>query len=118
MSAPLGSQGAGLELAGAAREPAWVRNGSAQVQQDYKVALGFEQMLVEQLAGALRPSEAEAESQEGGDAAGGMLSSLLPQALAQGVVGGGGLGLAAQLTREMQPLGGAARPAAGGGTAS
>ncbi len=29
--------------------PSWVRHGSTQTQQDYKVALAFETVLVEQL---------------------------------------------------------------------
>ncbi len=114
---------AGLPVADAALEPAWVRHGSARVQQDYQAALGFEQMLVEQLANSLaQPAAGEGEG-AGGEESGGTgaspLSSLLPQSLAQGVVSGGGLGLAASLTRELEGVGGAPAAAGtpGGGTA-
>jgi hypothetical protein len=92
-------------------EPDWVRNGSPQVQQEYAVGLEFERMLVQQLAGSLTASSGssgEASEGEGADAAGSVLSSMIPNALAEGVVAGGGLGLAADLTRQLQEGAGAA----------
>ena len=106
-------------------EPAWVRRGSAQVQQDYQVALGFEQVLAQQLTSAMveagglggEGSSPEGESNGGEESSGGTaglgaLSALLPQSLASGVAGAGGLGLAAQLTREAMSVQGGAHPAA------
>ncbi|HEX5223689.1 MAG TPA: hypothetical protein VFW29_01040, partial [Solirubrobacteraceae bacterium] len=87
-------------------EPAWVRNGSTQVKQDYRTAQAFEQMLVEQLAASLTeaggPGEAGSESEGQGEGAlpklgGGAFSAMLPQALSHGILAGGGLGLAQQL---------------------
>ncbi len=94
----------GLPPVDSTLEPDWVRKGSAQVQQDYQVALGFEEVLTQQLASAMAPSGSEEESGEG-EGSGGFgssgLSSLLPQALSQGIASGGGMGLASQLTRDM-----------------
>jgi hypothetical protein len=120
----------GLPAVNSASEPAWVRQGSKSVKGDYQAALAFEGTLIEQLSKALvatsglpaqgEPSEEEAGSSEeaapGAQASSGLLSSLLPQALAGGVVDAGGLGLAAQLTRELAGVGNASQPAAGGGT--
>jgi Rod binding domain-containing protein len=81
--------------------PAWVRNGATQVKQDYEVATGFEETLLEQLSSALTAGGLTGE-EEGGEGSGDSgFSSMLPQALAQGVTSGGGLGLAAELTRDM-----------------
>ncbi|MGB2712141.1 MAG: hypothetical protein WBC33_11575 [Conexibacter sp.] len=55
-------------------------------------ALGFERLLVQQLASSLADS---AQDALGGSSP---YASLLPDALAEGVMAGGGLGLAAQLT--------------------
>jgi len=122
---------AGLPVANQALEPAWVRHGPASTQKAYQTALAFEQTLVEQLAKSLTATsglggessqEGEAGSEEGGssarDAAGGELSSMLPQALSAGVMHAGGLGLAAQLTRELQGVQGAAEARLSGGTAA
>jgi hypothetical protein len=108
-----------------AGEPAWVRSGSAEVQKSYAAALAFEQTLVEQLAktmlagdGLAAQGEGETGSEEGAtpsDAGSTLLSSLLPQALAGGVTGSGGFGLAAELTRGSAD---ASRAATSGGTAA
>ena len=92
-------------------EPAWVRRGSAATQKAYETALAFEQMLVEELSQSLTASSglggesgAEGESPEGSLSGGGAsspLSSMLPQALTSGVMSAGGLGLAAQMTRQL-----------------
>jgi hypothetical protein len=124
---------AGLPVANAALEPAWVRDGSPATKKAYATALGFESMLVEQLSRSLAaPSgsggeSGEGESGEGGLSSGGstpsgapgsQLSSLLPQALSSGVMGAGGLGLAAQLAHVLQPATSASQPAASGGTSA
>jgi Rod binding domain-containing protein len=97
-------------------EPSWVRDGSAKVQQQYALGLEFEQMLLEQLTSSLtangEPLGEGAEGSEGdGSGAGAgtssVLSSMIPTALAESVVAGGGLGLAAELTRQMQSGAGA-----------
>jgi hypothetical protein len=112
MSAP-GSESVGAPFAAAQlSEPAWVRNGSAQVQREYALGLEFERLLVQQLATSLTETTepaGEGEGQEG--AAGGatsVLSNMLPGALTDGVLNGGGLGLAAELTKGMLPTTGTA----------
>ena len=66
--------------------------------------------------------EEDSASEEGGSstsgAEGSQLSSLLPQALSSGVMNAGGLGLAAQMTRALEGVHGAAHTRASGGTAS
>jgi Rod binding domain-containing protein len=97
---------AGLPATNQATTPEWVRKGSPELQRDYALGLQFEQMLTEQLSGALTASaglNGEGSEEEGGgsQAGSGMLSSMLPGALASGVTQGGGLGLAAELARQM-----------------
>ncbi|HXC24252.1 MAG TPA: hypothetical protein VNU28_06680 [Solirubrobacteraceae bacterium] len=103
----------GLPVVNQALEPAWVRHGSASTQKSYQTALAFEEMLVEELSKSLTASSGlegesgqEGESAgEGGAAAGSSaspFSSMLPQALTSGVMSAGGLGLAAQMTRQLQ----------------
>ena len=95
---------------GAARVPEAVREGSPSATQAYATARGFEQMLVAQMSQSMVASsglEGEepggAATEEGsGEAAmaggAGPVSSLLVQALSEGVMQGGGLGLAGQLS--------------------
>ncbi|MCW3019703.1 MAG: hypothetical protein JWN10_2011 [Solirubrobacterales bacterium] len=121
-----------------ALEPAWVRHGSTATQKAYASALAFEETLVEQLSQSLastsglggESSEGESGSEEGGSQGSGLssspISSMLPQALTAGVMHAGGLGLAAQLTHELEAAGGATQaqssgattPAAGSATAA
>jgi hypothetical protein len=120
---------AGLPAVNQALEPAWVRHGSPSTQKAYESALSFEETLVEQLSQSLTATsgldgessqEGESASEEGGSSSGAgdtQLSSLLPQALSSGVMHAGGLGLAAQMTRELQGTQGAAQTHASGGTA-
>ncbi len=123
---------AGLQAPSAASEPEWVRRGSAEVQRDYALGLQFEKMLANQLASSLAQSAGlggeeggESEEGSGGFSAGAgssVLGSMLPEALATGVTANGGLGLAAELARDMQgPAGGrtqtsAVAPAQGNAT--
>ena len=115
-----------------ARLPAAVREGDPKAEQAFQTARGFEEMLMQQLtqsmlAGSGLGEEGEAEGAEGlgseegsapGGGGGGMLSTLLPQVLTEGVKHGGSLGLAGQLTTELDPA--AARPtgAGAGGTSA
>lgn len=118
MTSAGGIEATALPALESAREPAWVREGSASVQRSYQEGLGFEELLTEQLTSAMLPSgesEGEGEGEEG-HAAAGTLSALGPQALAGAIERDGGLGLAAQLAREQ--LGAAQSPArSSGGTA-
>lgn len=128
MSVPVSSgsplPSSGLPTVNQTLEPAWVRKGSAATQKAYETALAFEQMLVEELSQSLTASSglggesgAEGESLEGSSGSGGAsgpLSSMLPQALTSGVMSAGGLGLAAQMTRQL--AGAAAQGAGVGGT--
>jgi Rod binding domain-containing protein len=108
-------------------EPAWVRHGSASTQKAYQTALDFEQMLVEQLSqsmtatsglGGETSGEGETPGEESSAGIGNSpLSSMLPQALTSGVMNAGGLGLAAQMTRELEGAAGATQTPASGGTA-
>jgi Rod binding domain-containing protein len=129
VSVPLSSgsplPSSGLPTVNQTLEPAWVRKGSAATQKAYETALAFEQMLVEELSQSLTASSglggesgAEGESSEGSAGSGGAsgpLASMLPQALTSGVMSAGGLGLAAQMTRQ---LAGAAAHGAGEGDAT
>jgi Rod binding domain-containing protein len=120
----------GLPAVNQALEPEWVRRGSAATQKAYDSALAFEQTLVEQLSksmadasglGGESSSEGEAGAEEGGSSTGGagdsQLSSMLPQALSASVMNAGGLGMAAQMTRELEGVAGTAQTHASGGAA-
>jgi hypothetical protein len=101
-----------------APEPEWVRHGSTSTQNAYESALSFEQTLVEQLSQSLtatsglgdesgqeqesESSSSEASGSPASDAGSTQLSSMLPQALTTSVMNAGGLGLAAQMTHELE----------------
>lgn len=110
----------GLPVVNQTFEPSWVREGSAATKKAYAVAQGFEEMLVQELSQSMakmtglgeEQASPAGESGESGETpvAGAApmaseLSSLLPQALSTGILGAGGLGIAAQLTRELGPQG-------------
>jgi Rod binding domain-containing protein len=137
MSTPIESSSAlgaasGLPLVNQALEPAAVRNGSPATQKAYASALDFEQMLVQQLSQSLvsttglEGSGEQGSSEEGSAAEGGgeslagmggaansQLASMLPQALTEGVMSQGGLGLAQQLMTQLEPDASTATPNAG-----
>jgi Rod binding domain-containing protein len=77
--------------------PAEIRQAPQARRDAYTAALGFEQLLVQQLTESLADS---ARSALGGDAP---YADMLPQAMADGVMGAGGLGLARQLTDAIAP---------------
>jgi hypothetical protein len=129
---------AALPAVNQAFEPEWVRRGSPATQKAYASALAFEQTLVEQLSTALTAtsglggasspegegSQEDASGSEGDGASAfgagnSALSSMLPQSLSAGVMDAGGLGMAAQMTRELEGAGAAAptQEQASGGTA-
>jgi Rod binding domain-containing protein len=105
----------GLPVVNEAREPAAVREGSPAVKKAYATAQGFEEMLLQQLSQSLVQSsglggegESEGSGEAGTSSAGaeggsGMLASLLPQTLTEGVMRQGGIGLSTQLMRELDP---------------
>ncbi|HSZ69912.1 MAG TPA: hypothetical protein VK756_06100 [Solirubrobacteraceae bacterium] len=127
MSAPLAIGAAGSSAIDEAHAPAAVRDGSPSVKQAYASAQSFEEMLLQQLSQSMLASSGLGEegggSEGGGEEAGGAgapssasagaIGSLLPQALTEGVMREGGLGLAAQLMHSLDPGALATPPAAG-----
>lgn len=77
--------------------PADIRTGTPARRNAYEAASSFEQQLVQQLTQSLADSTQDAM---GGDSP---YASMLPDALAQGIMDGGGLGLARQLTDAIAP---------------
>ena len=128
MSLPSTAGSTGLPPVNQALEPAWVRHGSPATQKAYESALAFEQTLVEQLSKSLTSASGlggegsqvgESGSEEGGSseaASNSQISSTLPQALTASVMHAGGLGLAAQLTHQLEGAS-AAQAQPNGGTA-
>jgi Rod binding domain-containing protein len=115
----------GLPIVNQALEPDWVRHGSAATQKAYDSALSFEETLVEQLSQSLasagglsgESSESEPGSEEGGSSgANGELASLIPQALTNSVMHAGGLGLAAQMTHQLEGVSSSKQAHTTGGT--
>jgi hypothetical protein len=75
--------------------PADVRSATPERRDAYTAALGFERLLVQQLTESLG-----SDTLGGGDSP---YASLLPEALADGVMSSGGLGLARQLADAAAP---------------
>jgi Rod binding domain-containing protein len=75
--------------------PADVRNGSPERRQAYQAGLGFERMLVAQLAKSL--ADTTGAGDDAASAATKTYTDMLPDALADGILAGGGLGLARNL---------------------
>ena len=98
-----------------------IRNGTPEQKQAYTSALGFEQMLVDQLSQAMASSaSSDGSSSDGGDGSdssdtgsssllGGSdpasqtYAQLLPTALTSSVMSAGGLGIAQQLASAIDP---------------
>jgi len=78
----------GLPAVPATALPAAVRNGSDDDKQAYKAALGFEQILLNQLVGEMLPKGTLTE---------GPYAAPMQEAFTNGLIADGGLGLAAQL---------------------
>jgi hypothetical protein len=81
--------------------PRDIRTAAPARKDAYEAGLGFERLLVQQLSQSLTESARDAM---GGDSP---YAMLLPDALTDGVINGGGLGLARQLADAIEP------PAAG-----
>jgi hypothetical protein len=78
----------GLPAVPATALPAAVRNGSDDDKQAYKAALGFEQILLNQLVGEMLPKGTLTE---------GPYAAPMQEAFTNGLIADGGIGLAAQL---------------------
>jgi hypothetical protein len=90
-----------------AQLPADVRADGAHGRKLYEAALGFEQALVRTLAAQLAATaESAGDEDSGGDAASGLIKEQIPDALADGIAGSGGLGLAHDLYTAMKASGG------------
>jgi Rod binding domain-containing protein len=107
----------------AANEPADIRNGNSAAQKAYQEALGFEDILVQQLtqelastvtspADSSNSSGSSGSSDSSSDSSGGILgsdpstsafASLIPTALTQSIMSSGGLGIAQQLAQSIDP---------------
>lgn len=102
----------------AALLPADIRNGDAQAKQAYQEALGFEDILMQQLTQQLADTvtspggDSSGPSDASGSSSGGMLgsdpstsmfASLIPTALTQSMMSGGGVGVADRLARAIDP---------------
>jgi Rod binding domain-containing protein len=108
-----------------ATEPASIRHGGPAAQKAYQEALGFEDILVNQLSQELAstvssPGSLGGAGDDGSDSSaggsggsgGGLLgsdpstsafSSMIPQALTTSIMSGGGLGIAARLAQAIDP---------------
>ena len=105
----------------AANEPADIRNGNATAQKAYQEALGFEDILMQQLTQELAStvtspsddgSNGDGSDGSSSDTSGGILgsdpstsafASLIPTALTQSIMSSGGLGIAQRLAQAIDP---------------
>ena len=84
--------------------PREVREGSVEDKNTYKAALGFERMLLHQLAEQIAEAAQAASGSEEEQSAGmGAYQGMLADSLADAVTAGGGLGLAKNLYSSMRP---------------
>lgn len=114
---------AGVPTLNVADIPANIRTGNAKAKEAYSEGLAFEDMFVneltQQLAGTMFGGDGSdgtdgSDDTDGSDASdgsgGGLLqgtasaySSLIPQALSQSIMSGGGIGMAEQFAQELDP---------------
>ncbi len=97
------------------RAPAAVREGSSAAKQAYATGQGFEEMLLQQLSqelakssglggeGAAATGAGSGEEEPSSEGASSELEALLPGALTEGVMRGGGIGLATQVMDTLDP---------------
>jgi Rod binding domain-containing protein len=111
--------GTSLPPIDSSRLPADIRNGDAKAKQAYQEALGFEDILVNQLTQELAqtvvsPSDDSSDDGSGGssgssggilgsDPSTSMFASMIPTALTQSIMSGGGVGVADSLARAIDP---------------
>lgn len=112
----------GLPAINQADIPANIRNGNAKAKEAYTEGLEFEQVLVQQLAQQLASTagmdSSSATDSDGSDGSGGddsssgllggdssasEYSSLIPQALTNSIMAGGGLGVASEIAQAIDP---------------
>jgi hypothetical protein len=99
--------------------PAAVRNGPPAAKSAYETALGFESMLVNQLAQEMMATAGgsaqtgSSDGSGGSDPMSGGYSTLVGQALTSSIMADGGLGIAQQIATALDPALGAAAPGAG-----
>ena len=106
-----------------ALEPADIRNGNTQAKQAYQEALGFEDVLMQQLTQQLAStvsspsdssdgSDGSSDSSDSSDGSGGILgsdpstsafASMIPSALTSSLMSDGGVGIASQLAQSIDP---------------
>ena len=89
--------------------PADVRKGTTAQKQTYQAALGFEQLLVQQLAQSMMSStdgadgaDGSSDGSDGSDGTTTLYQQMLPDQLATSVTSAGGLGLADQIYRSIE----------------
>jgi Rod binding domain-containing protein len=86
--------------------PTDVRKAGAEAEKTYRVALGFERTLLEQLTKTMSKDMAGGEGEDGEDSGASAATSayrdMLPGTLADAVTGAGGLGLAHDLFLKMR----------------
>jgi Rod binding domain-containing protein len=87
----------GLPVVADSALPAAVRSGSAKDKENYKAALGFEQVLMQQVVQSMA---GDGDDQDN-PLAQGPYASTLQTALSDSLTAAGGLGLAQQLYKEM-----------------
>jgi len=75
--------------------PADVRRGTAADKQNYKAALGFEQVLMQQVVQSMTGDDKDSPLAQG------PYASTMQTSLADALTANGGLGLAQQLYKEM-----------------
>jgi Rod binding domain-containing protein len=94
----------GLPIVSDTLLPASVRSGSESDKQDYKAALGFEQMLVGQLVQTMTGAGASAgdDDETANPMASGPMAGQMQDALTSALMSAGGLGLAGQVYKGMQ----------------
>ena len=104
--------------------PADIRNGNAQAKNAYQEALGFEDILVQQLTQQMADtvtspgsdstdSGGSSDSSSGGilgsDPSTSAFASMIPTALTQSIMSSGGVGIADSLARAIDPQIGATK---------
>jgi len=117
---------AGIPTLNVADIPANIRNGDSKAMQAYSEGLAFEDVLVGELTQQLSKTmyggsgdgaagdgtgvgSGGADGSDSGGSGGGMLgglsayASLIPQALTSSIMSGGGLGIAEQFAKELDP---------------
>ena len=86
--------------------PPEVRKGGKEAREAYTAAMNFEQMLVKQLTKSLSDSAAIGGGDEAGEGQGGSPQAyrdMISDNIATAITQGGGLGIAAELYKQIRP---------------